>query len=126
MDSVPNLRHLKVSIDFIDTDFFLNASSEHPSLTRIDLHCFDTDDASQIDASNMYSFLELHPFSNVRILGIHQKLGWATRDGSNVVDLDELLKAMAREDGPGAEISEDEAGVVLFGQSGPGHPLHRL
>ncbi len=126
MGLLPNLRHLKISVDFIDTDFFLNASSEHPTLSRIDLHCFDTDDTSQLDASNLYTFLELYPFSKVRILGIHQKLGWAFKDGVNILDLDELLKAMAREDGPGAEVSEDEAGVVFFGKSGSSHPLHRL
>jgi hypothetical protein len=126
MASVPNLHHLKISIDFIDTNFFLNASSEHRSLKRLDLHCFDTDDTSQVDATNMYSFLEIYAFSKVRILGIHQKLGWTTENNAAVVDLDELLKALAREDGPGAEISEDEAGVVMFGKSGLNHPLHRL
>jgi len=125
LELVPNLCHLKISVDFIDTDFFLNASSEHPSLTRIDLHCFDAEDTSNIDASSMYSFLELYPFSKVRVLGIHQKLGWATKYAGDVVDLDELLKAMATEDGPGSEISEAEAGVVFFGKGGT-HPLHRL
>ena len=31
-------------------------------------------------------------------------------------DLDELLKALAREDGANAEIKEGDAGVVLFGK----------
>ena len=41
----------------------------------------------------------------------------ATEEGKEQVkDLDDLLKALAREDGANAELKEDDAGVVLFGK----------
>lgn len=126
MDLVPNLRHLKISVDLIEVDFFLNASNRQPQLSRIDFHCGDPAAVPFMDAQYVYASLDLVPFSKVRVIGIHHKLGWASTAQGDIVDLDELLQAMAREDGPGAEISEDEAGVVIFGKSGPNHPLQRL
>ena len=48
-------------------------------------------------------------------MGIHEKLGWnGEKDRENLEDMDELLKALAREDKAGTGISEDEAGVVFL------------
>jgi len=54
----------------------------------------------------------------VRKLGISKKLGWTDKKSDQVTirDIDDLLKAMAREDGVDAEIGEDEAGVLMFGR----------
>lgn len=130
MKSLPNLSHLKISVDFIDLTFFSGPNRDAPqaSLSRIDLHCFDTErtsDTVDITASSMYLVAEFHPFSNVRIVGVHQKLGWVSDAPQDVFELDQLLKALAREDGPGGKVSEADAGVVVFGKGG-NHPLHRL
>lgn len=129
MKYLPHLSHLKISIDFIDSTLFFkpvaDAAHRQPSLTRLDLHAFDTEAVSEINASNLYSLLESYLFSQIRILGVHQKLGWVRKASRSVVDLDELLKALAREDGPGGKVSEADAGVVIFGKGG-NHPLHRL
>ena len=54
---------------------------------------------------------------NLRKLGIARSLGWTDSPyhTSQLSDLDDLLKALAREDGDAAQYSEEEAGVVNFG-----------
>ena len=56
-------------------------------------------------------------FSKLRKLGVHKKLGWTKTltDIEGIREIHEFLKALAREDGDDAEISEDDAGVVFFG-----------
>lgn len=126
MDMVPNLRHLKISLDFLAPIFFTPSASNPDacqSLRRLDLDCFDPGECSFITLEQVWQGFDWAEgkdgkFNKVRKLGISNKLGWADRksDKATIQEIDELLKAMAREDGVNAEIGEDEAGVLMFGR----------
>ena len=122
MKHVPNLLHLKISLDFISRLFFLE-KDDNPShryaLRQLDLDCFDPADCDAFTAYDLWFAISYDKeFGGVRKVRIHRRLGWtATEEGKEQVkDLDELLKALAREDGANAEIEEANAGVVLFGK----------
>ena len=121
MDHVPNLRYLKLSFDFMVRSFLLLEDTEgdpYP-LRQLDLDCFDPADCDVFTAYDLwFAIAHFHRFSRIRKVRVHRRLGWAaTEDGKEQLkDLDELLKAFAREDGPSAEISEADAGVLLFGR----------
>lgn len=121
-DLVPNLRHLKISLDFVGPLFFTAGESgqrECQFLTRLDLDCFEPAECVDFSPERIAdAIVDMEGnFSKLRRLGVHRKLGWmTTKNGKkDMSEIDELLKALAREDGPDAEISEDEAGVVFFG-----------
>lgn len=60
----------------------------------------------------VYNALGTDAFAKVRIVGVHYKLQWDTRLYlQDLMDLEELLIALAREDEAGAGIPEAEAGV---------------
>lgn len=126
MDYVPNLRHLKISLDFLGRVFFTPSASNPDaceSLRRLDLDCFDPAECIFITLEQVWQGFEWAEgkdgkFKTVRKLGISKKLGWTDKKSDQVTirDIDDLLKAMAREDGVDAEIGEDEAGVLMFGR----------
>ena len=57
-------------------------------------------------------------FPNLRKVGLHRDLDGefmtGRKLGEGAAELNELLKALAREDGDGAVISEDDAGVYII------------
>lgn len=126
MDMVSNLRHLKISLDFLGPIFFTPSASNPDacqSLRRLDLDCFDPAECGFITLEQVWQGFDWAEgkdgkFNKVRKLGISNKLGWTVRksDQATIQEIDELLKAMAREDGPDAEVAEDEAGVLMFGR----------
>ena len=121
MIHVPNLLHLKISLDFISRSFLLSETdkTDHYSLRQLDLDCFDPADCDSFTAYDLWVAIAYHKgFGRVRKVRVHRRLGWAaTEEGKEQLkDLDELLKALAREDGINAEISEADAGVVMFGR----------
>ena len=120
MEHAPNLLYLKISADFLwySNIFKERVDGDHCPLKQIDIDCFDPA-ACDFDASDLWAVIACESrFGRVRKVGIHRRLGWAdTREGKEQVkDLDDMLKALAREDGPNAEVKEDDAGVVLFGK----------
>ena len=121
MKHVPNLLYLKISLDFVSLSTFLNLEREegdHYPLKQIDIDCFDPAEG-EFYASDLWAVTACESrFGRVRKVGIHRRLGWTdTREGKEQVrDLDDLLKALAREDGPNADVKEVDAGVVLFGK----------
>ncbi|CAF9927658.1 MAG: hypothetical protein ALECFALPRED_003806 [Alectoria fallacina] len=121
MEYVPNLRSLKISLDFISRSFMLleNDKADRYPLRQLDLDCFDPADCEAFNAYDLWAAIAYdNGFGRVRKVRVHRRLGWAaSEEGTEQVkDLDELLKALAREDGASAEIKEADAGVVLFGK----------
>ena len=121
-DLAPNLHHLKISLDFVGPLFFTAGESGQPEckfLTRLDLDCFEPAECVDFSPERIADTIVgmEGKFSKLRRLGVHRKLGWMnTKNGTEgMAEIDELLKALAREDGPNAEISEDDAGVAFFG-----------
>ena len=120
MIHVPNLLHLKISLDFISPSFWrLKKDREDPyPLRQLDLDCFDPADCDASNATDLWCAIRDEGFGRVRKVRVHRRLGWtATEEGmKRLKDVDELLKALAREDGANAAMDENEAGVVLFGK----------
>ncbi|KAK4693620.1 hypothetical protein P7C71_g3822, partial [Lecanoromycetidae sp. Uapishka_2] len=126
MDLVPNLRHLKISLDFLGPVFFTPSASNPDacqSLRRLDLDCFDPAECGFITLEQVWQGFDWAEgkdgkFNKVRKLGISNRLGWTKKksDQATMKEIDELLKAMALEDGADAEVGEDEAGVIMFGR----------
>lgn len=120
MIHVPNLLHLKISLDFINPSFLLleKDREDHYPLRQLDLDCFDPADCEAFTASDLWFAISDEGFDRVRRVRVHRRLGWtASKEGKRrIKDVDELLKALAREDGDNAAIDENEAGVVLFGK----------
>ena len=120
MIHLPNLLHLKISLDFISSSDLLldNDRKDLYPLRQLDLDCFDPADCNTFTATDLWCAICDEGFGRVRKVRVHRRLGWtATRGGQKrIMDVDELLKAFAREDGDNAAINENEAGVVLFGK----------
>lgn len=120
MEYVPNLLYLKISLDFVSRSFLLseNDQGDQYPLRQLDLDCFDPADCDAFTAYDLWTAIAYDSgFGRIRKVRVHRKLGWAATEEGNeqVKDLDELLKALAREDGANAKIKEADAGVVLFG-----------
>ena len=119
---LPNVLHLKISLDFISASFLLPESDSEDlyPLRQLDLDCFDPADCDAFTASDLaYAICdEGYGFGRLRRVRVHRRLGWtSTKEGKKQIkEVDELLKALAREDGASAAIDENEAGVVLFGK----------
>ncbi|KAL2037855.1 hypothetical protein N7G274_009329 [Stereocaulon virgatum] len=122
MDLAPNLHHLKISMDFLGVAFFSSGDSgqsEYHFLKQLDLDCFEPADCISFHPNFIADMIvgSEGKFSKLRKLGVHKKLGW-TNTGIYILgirEIDAFLKALAREDGDDAEITEDDAGVVFFG-----------
>ena len=120
MIHLPNLLYLKISVDFISPSFLLldkDKKDLYP-LQQLDLDCFDPADCDLFTAADLWCALCDEGLGIVRKVRVHRRLGWtATKEGKKRMnDVDELLKALAREDGVNAAIDETEAGVILFGK----------
>lgn len=120
MEHVPNLVYLKISLDFVSRSFLLSGfdKGDRYPLRQLDLDCFDPACRVAITAHDLWvAIADDYGFGRVRKVRVHRRLDWAATKESKrqMKDLDELLKALAREDGDNAEIKEADAGVVLFG-----------
>ena len=120
MDWAPNLRHLKISADFISERTFEtcdDAGSHHKSLKTLYLHCFDPNESDELGAAHVSNGIFFGKFTSVRILGIHERLGWRDNEGSKdaLMEIHTLLRTQAEEEGPKAGIPVDDAGIRFFG-----------
>ena len=121
MEYLPNLVYLKVSLDFVGRSFLLskNDKGDQYPMKQLDLDCFDPANCDSFTTYDLWVAIAYDGgFGRVRKVRVHRRLEWAaTEEGKEQVkDLDELLKALAREDGANAEMKEADAGVVLFGR----------
>ena len=121
LSNAPNLVYLQISMEFISNDFMQNFLSNNDSLRRLYIHCLGPHrtirgpfDRSLLEASAMLAY---DNYTGLRVLGLHRILSWHETHRREVSEADEYLKALAREDGPGAAVSEQEAGVVIFGSA---------
>lgn len=121
MSLVPNLKYLKISLDLIG-DYFFGSVDKPACLRRLDLDCFDTPAANNVNPDRIWDAIADGGFGTLRVLGVHRKVlgigmaDFGTGQNGMLDEIDEYLKALAREDGKNAEVSEKDAGVVLFGK----------
>ena len=120
MEWAPNLRHLKISTDFISERIFAtcdDAELHHKSLRTLYLHCFDPTESDELAAVHVLNGIFFGKLTSVRILGIHERLGWRDNEGGReaLMEIHTLLKVQAQEEGPEAEIPVDDAGIRFFG-----------
>lgn len=115
----PNLRHLKISVDFLTADLFgiEEIDGRHKSLKTLYLHCFDPTQCEDFRPGVLLMGIGGGNLSGVRILGIHERLGW--RDSDMDIEflwqINRCLKTDAEEDGPEAEIPVEDAGIRFYG-----------
>ena len=120
MDWAPNLRYLKVSSDFVSKQIFDTCDDgelHHKKLNTLYLHCFDPDEGGELGAAHVLKGVYFGKFTSVRILGIHERLGWRDIEVSKkaLMEIHDMLKTEAEEDGPTAVIPVDDAGIRFFG-----------
>lgn len=120
MNWAPTLRHLKISVDFISEGNFAtydDAGLHHKFLKTLYLHCFDPTECDEDLAAHVLNGVFFGKFTSVRILGIHERLGWRDNEGSKeaLMEINTLLRTQVEEEGSEAGIPVDDAGIRFFG-----------
>ena len=120
MNWAPNVRHLKISVEFITQEIFLERDydeSHYKSLKILYLHCFDPAQCEHLGAGLVLIGVFFGQFTSVRILGIHERLGWRDNERSreNLWEINTLLRKQAEEEGSEAEIPVNDAGIRFYG-----------
>lgn len=120
---LPSLRHLSIPVDYITDHFFwgdYGRSKDYPyPLETIKLDCF-WPAGNQVEAINsdlIWDAVADGAFGRLRrvILDRRLELPVVTGLGESSEELNQLLKALACEDGPSARYPEGQAGVWIFG-----------
>ena len=119
----PNLLYLKISIDFMgDTCLFtFDDEMARYALRQIDFDCFNPADCYPFQPDKLYLALAYSnngkAWGRLRKVRIHRRLGWQSRGEIKrcMADLDELLKAHAREDAANTAVEEADAGLIFYG-----------
>lgn len=122
LKKLPSVQRLSIPIQQISTRFFsysfeLNSSTP-TQIVELELtsNVYATDQNDDIDIDVIWDAVLDGGLGRLRILRIHQDLGWP-RSNLELTDLklfSEMLQALAREDGERATVSEDKAGVYIF------------
>ena len=119
---LPNLRILEVDIDLVLLFYLLRPSKRHGEphpLRKLRLDAYGpTSELSETASSDMvYDAVDDNILPQLRVVEVNRRLGWqATPEArADFRDLDDLLTALAREDGERAWVSEARAGVRVFG-----------
>ena len=120
MKWAPNLRYLKISVEFLTEALFAERDhdeSHYKSLKTLYLHCFDPTQCEDLGAANVLAGIFFGKLEGVRILGIHERLGWRDNERSREAlwEINTLLRAQAEEEGPEADIPVDDAGIRFYG-----------
>ena len=120
MDWAPNLRYLKISVEFITEQMFAmceDVELHHKSLKRLYLHCFDPTQRGDLGAAHVATGVFFGKFTGLKILGVHERLGW--RDNvSSIGALEEihaLLRMQAEEEASAADVPVEAAGLYFYG-----------
>jgi len=117
-----SLRHLSIPVDYITGFFFWGKSKDDPYLLEtIELDCIwpAGNQAEAINSDVIWDAVADGAFGRLRRVNLARRLEMpvVTGLGENSEELNQLLKALAREDGSQARYSEDQAGVRIFGSS---------
>ena len=118
-----SLRHLTIPVDYITHHFFWpdsGRSGDNPyplETIRLDCFCPAHNQLEAINSDLIWYAVDGGAFGRLRrvILDRRLELPVVTGLGENSEELNQLLKALAREDGPGGRYSEDQAGVWITG-----------
>jgi len=125
LEILGSLRHLSIPVDYI-TGFFFGGnwgkSKENPYLLEtVELDCIwpAGNQAEAINSDVIWDAVADGAFGRLRRVTLARRLEMpvVTGLGENSEELNQLLKALAREDGSQARYSEDQAGVRIFGSS---------
>ena len=122
LEILSSLRHLSIPVDYITGFFFWGRSKEDPyPLETIKLDCIwpAGNQAEAINSDVIWDAVADGGFGRLRRVNLARRLEMpvVTGLGENSEELNQLLKALAREDGFQARYSEDQAGVRIFGSS---------
>lgn len=117
-----SLRHLSIPVDYITGFFFWGKSKDDPYLLEtIELDCIwpAGNQAEAINSDVIWDAVADGAFGRLRRVNLARRLEMpvVTGLGETSEELNQLLKALAREDGSQARYSEDQAGVRIFGSS---------
>ncbi|KAL8830284.1 MAG: hypothetical protein Q9191_001517 [Dirinaria sp. TL-2023a] len=119
-----SIQHLRLPVECL-TDWFFDPpdffeSREQQSLLRIELDSGDLPAAFEEKSicDSIWDAVTTGIFPNLRTVGVHRSLDGSFTLGrsEDAEDLNQLLQALAREDGDKARLSEDLAGVYTFGE----------
>lgn len=124
LHNMSHLVYLSVSVDLLAFRFFLSLPEESlgglQALQTLEIGYPDSFAAAgfAVSASELFLAVTEGSLPKLRKLRVHRALGWTDSPEGNegVEELDDLLKALAREDGEGPQVPEAEAGVVIFGR----------
>ena len=119
LTQLPSLQHLSLSIDFITAHFFLCAGQiapPHP-LHFLELGSprqgarYEELETERVRSDDIFGAIDAGGLANLRRVRVHRAVGWteSAEARMELEELRELLEAMAREEGGGAE-----AGVWIF------------
>lgn len=117
-----SLQHLRLPVHFLNDTFFdqpiPGRSQELPSLHTIELDCGHLPALFEVNSicDSIWDAVTQGPYPNLRRVGLHESLDRSGTTGlsKDAEELSQLLKALAREDGDKAQITEDRAGVYTF------------
>ena len=116
------VRNLSLDIELIGADWSSpwrpKTFYSFPCVERLEVGCLEGHESEYAEHVNhMSAYLYSEKLPKLRKLLIHRDLRWTSSKASSqqVAEMNDLLKAMAREDGEDARIPEHEAGVILFG-----------
>lgn len=120
MDWAPNLRHLKISVEFITEQIFAmcdDVELHHKSLKSLYLHCFDPTQCGDLGAAHVATGIFFGKFTSIKILGVHERLGWRDNDRSiqALEEIHVLLRRQAEEEVSEADVPVGDAGIRFYG-----------
>lgn len=118
------LHVLSINVEVLEShceemDMIIEQLSLFLSIERLEIRCLDDHDETFSDRwlCLIAECLYKRAWPSLRILRVHRRFRWTNKTVKtrHVLGIDTLLKAMAREDGEHATITEDMAGVIFFG-----------
>lgn len=122
LKKIPSVQRLSIPLQQISARFFsypFELDSFTPTqIVELELtsNVHVTDENHDINSGVIWDAVLNGGLGRLRILKIHQELGWPRSDeeSTDLQLLSEMLQALAREDGEHAIVSEEKAGVYIF------------
>lgn len=118
----PNLTKLLVAVDYISCHMFdeENTPVGHP-LRRLDLESSGNLGVEhKVTPDEVFIAVAEERLAEIRVVRVSKRLGWMTRNRSNVEDLVDLLEEKSNERDVGAQKGDEEVGVWEFDSASEG------